>query len=157
MALAFPGTPPVVIGSNGHVVWGLTFPYIDADDVVLIETKDDDSNLYRTPQGWRPFENCSESIRIRGRDPEILKFQTTVWGPIIGRMPDGTLEALHQIIDQNGTINLNRMQLETARTAEEALAIAKISGIPNLNFLVADSSRKDRMDHYGPYSASHGL
>jgi len=148
--VSIPGTPPVIIGSNGHVVWGLTFPYIDADDVVLVETKDDDPNLYRTPQGWRAFENCSESIRIRGRGPEILKFQTTVWGPIIGRTPDGTLQALHQIIDQNGTINLNPIQLETARTAEEALAIAKISGIPNLNFLVADSSGKIGWTIMGP-------
>jgi penicillin G amidase len=148
--VSIPGTPPVVIGSNGHVVWGLTFPYIDADDVVLVETKADDSNLYRTPQGWSPFENCSESIRIRGRDPEILKFQNTVWGPIIGRLPDGTLEALHQIIDQTGTINLNRMQLEAARTAEEALAIAKISGIPNLNFFVADTSGKIGWTIMGP-------
>jgi penicillin amidase len=146
--VSIPGTPPVVIGSNGHVVWGLTFSDIDADDVVLVKTKDD--NLYQTPQGWRPFENCSESIKIRGRDPEILKFQTTIWGPIIGRMPDGTLEALHQIIDQNGTINFNRMQLETARTAEEALSIAKISGIPNLNFLVADTSGKIGWTIMGP-------
>jgi penicillin amidase len=148
--VSIPGTPPVVIGSNGHVTWGLTFPYIDADDVVLVETKDDDSNLYRTPQGWRPFENCSESIRIRGRDPAILKFRTTVWGPIIGRMPDGTLQALHQVIDQNGTINLNRLQLETARTAEEALAIAKSSGIPDLNFFVADVSGKIGWTIMGP-------
>jgi penicillin amidase len=148
--VSVPGAPPVVIGSNGHVVWGLTFPYIDADDVVLIETKANDSNLYRSPQGWRPFENWSESIRIRGRDPEIFKFQTTVWGPIIGRTPDGTLQALHQIIDQTGTINLRRLQLETAKTAEEALEIAKISGIPNLNFLVADSSGKIGWTIMGP-------
>jgi penicillin G amidase len=148
--VSIPGAPPVVIGSNGHVVWGLTFPYIDADDVVLVETKDDDSNFYRTPQGWQRFKNCSESIRIRGRDPEILKFQTTVWGPIIGRLPDGTLEALHQIIDQNGTVNLNRMQLETAKTTEEALAIAKISGIPNLNFFVADTAGKIGWTIMGP-------
>jgi len=148
--VSIPGTPPVVIGSNGHVVWGLTFPYIDADDVVLVETKADDSNLYRTPQGWRPFENCSESIRIRGKDLEIFKFQTTTWGPIISRMADGTLQALHQIIDQNGTINLNRLQLETARTAEEALAIAKVSGIPNLNFFVADTSGKIGWTIMGP-------
>jgi penicillin G amidase len=148
--VSVPGAPPMVIGSNGHVVWGLTFPYIDADDVILIETKADDSGLYRSPQGWRPFENCSESIRIKGRDPVIFKFQTTVWGPIIGRTPDGTLQALHQIIDQNGTINLHRMQLETAKTAEEALEIAKISGIPNLNFLVADDSGKIGWTIMGP-------
>jgi penicillin G amidase len=148
--VSIPGTPPIVIGSNGHVVWGLTFSYIDADDVVLVETKNDDPSLYRTPQGWRPFENCSESIRIRGRDPEIFKFQTTVWGPIIGRTPDGTLQALHQIIDQNGTINLNRMHLETSRSAKEALEIAKISGIPNLNFLVADNFGKIGWTVMGP-------
>jgi penicillin amidase len=65
-------------------------------------------------------------------------------------MPDGTLQALHQIIDQDTTINLHRMQLETARTTEEALEIAKISGIPNLNFLVADSSGKIGWTIMGP-------
>jgi penicillin amidase len=155
--VSVPGAPPVVIGSNGHVVWGLTFPYIDADDVVLIETKADDSNLYRSPQGWRPFENCSESIKIRGRDPEIFKFQTTVWGPIIGKTPDGTLQVLHQIIDQTGTINLHRLQLETAKTAEEALEIAKVSGIPNLNFLVADSSGKIGWTIMGPIPRRTGF
>ncbi|MBV9643855.1 MAG: penicillin acylase family protein [Verrucomicrobia bacterium] len=148
--VSIPGTPPVVIGSNGHVTWGLTFPYVDADDVVLVETKDNDPNLYRTPQGWRSFEDCSESIRIRGRDSAIFRFRTTVWGPIIGRMPDGTLQALHQVIDQSGTINLNRLQLEKARTAQEALAIAKISGIPDLNFFVADNSGKIGWTIMGP-------
>ena len=42
------------------------------------------------------------------------------------------------------------MQLETAKTAEEALEIAKISGIPNLNFLVADSSGKIGWTIMGP-------
>ncbi|MBV8142898.1 MAG: penicillin acylase family protein, partial [Verrucomicrobia bacterium] len=148
--VSIPGTPPVVIGSNGHVTWGLTFAYLNADDVVLVETKGGDPNLYKTPQGWRPFEDCSESILVRGMDPVILKFRTTVWGPIIGRMPDGTLQALHQMIDQSGTINLNRLKLETARTAEEALAIAKISGIPDLNFFAADTSGKIGWTIMGP-------
>jgi penicillin G amidase len=155
--VSIPGSPPIVIGSNRHVVWGLTFPYIDADDVVLVETKDNDSNLYRTPQGWRPFENCSESIRIRGQDPEIFKFRSTIWGPIIGGMPDGTLQAIHQVIDQNGTINLHRLHLETARTAEEALAVAKISGIPDLNFFVADASGKIGWTIMGPIPRRTGF
>lgn len=148
--VSIPGAPPVVIGSNGHIVWGLTFSYIDADDVVLVETKADDSNLYQTPQGWTPLENCSESIRVRAREPETLRFQTTIWGPIIGRTADGNLQALHQIIDQSGTVNLHRLKLETAGTVEEALATAKISGIPNLNFLVADTSGKIGWTIMGP-------
>jgi penicillin G amidase len=148
--VSVPGLPPVVIGSNGHVAWGLTFSYIDVDDVVLVETKFENSNLYRTPQGWRPVENCSEMIQVRGRDPDLLKYQTTIWGPIIGRSGDGTLQALHQIIDQDATINLHRLQIETAKTAEEALAIAKVSGIPNLNFFVADDSGKIGWTIMGP-------
>jgi penicillin amidase len=57
---------------------------------------------------------------------------------------------LHEIIDQSGTINLNRLKLETARTAEEALGIAKISGIPSLNFFVADTSGKIGWTIMGP-------
>ena len=45
---------------------------------------------------WRPFETCSELIKIKGRDPEKFKFQNTVWGPIIGRTPEGTLQALNE-------------------------------------------------------------
>jgi len=155
--VSIPGAPPVVIGSNGHVVWGLTFSDIDADDVVLVETRADDSNLYLTPQGWRPLENCSESIRVRGREPETLRFQTTIWGPIVGRTADGNLQALQQIIDQNGTVNLNRLKLETAGTVEEALATAKISGIPNLNFLVADTAGKIGWTIMGPIAHRNRL
>jgi penicillin amidase len=155
--VSVPGGPPIVIGSNGHIAWGLTTPYITTDDVVLVDTKDNNPNLYRTPQGWREFEKRSESIRIKGKDPETLTFRTTIWGPIIGRIPDGPLLALHQILDQSGTFNLNRLRLETAKTAAEALEIAKISGIPDLNFLVADASGKIGWTIMGPIPRRIGL
>jgi penicillin G amidase len=155
--VSVPGAPPIAIGSNGHIAWGLTVPYIASDDVVLVDTKDGNPNLYRTPQGWRQFERCSESIRIKGKNPETLNFQMTIWGPIVGKTPDGHLQALHQTLDQNGTFNLNRMQLETARTAAEALEIAKISGIPVLNFFVADASGKMGWTIMGPIPRRIGL
>jgi len=67
------------------------------------------------------------------------------------------LQALQQIIDQNGTVNLNRLKLETAGTVEEALATAKISGIPNLNFLVADTAGKIGWTIMGPIAHRNRL
>src|ERR1700732_1526617 len=41
--VSIPGTPPIVIGSNGHVVWGLTYAYSDAVDVFMVRIQENHS------------------------------------------------------------------------------------------------------------------
>ena len=37
--VSLPGTPAIVVGSNGHVAWGFTNSEGDWVDVVIVETR----------------------------------------------------------------------------------------------------------------------
>jgi penicillin amidase len=76
-----PGAPFVVVGSNGHVAWGLTNAYGDWTDLVVLETDSKDAEMYRTPEGWRRFEHVRERIRIKGSEDQSLDIRQTIWGP----------------------------------------------------------------------------
>jgi penicillin amidase len=59
-----PGTPMMVVGSNGRIAWGFTNSYIDTADAVIVEPAGSD-DLYATPAGPQPFRRHAE--RICGR------------------------------------------------------------------------------------------
>ncbi|MBV9674398.1 MAG: penicillin acylase family protein [Verrucomicrobia bacterium] len=138
--VTIPGAPPIVIGSNGHVAWGLTNASIDSDDVVLVDVKKADPDFYRTAAGWEQFEKISVPINVKGSSPENAQFLQTIWGPVRGADLDGRLRVLHSVIDQPGVVNLNRLAIECSASVHEAMEIAKRSGIPAQNFVVADTS-----------------
>src|SRR5262249_49375329 len=52
IGVTLPGVPAVVVGSNTHVAWGFTNSQGDWSDIVLLEIDPNDSNRYRTPDGW---------------------------------------------------------------------------------------------------------
>ncbi|MFO0949478.1 MAG: penicillin acylase family protein [Planctomycetota bacterium] len=59
-----PGTPVMVVGSNGHVAWGFTNSEGDWTDVVVIEVDPDHPNQYSTP--GEKFSKHPETIRSGG-------------------------------------------------------------------------------------------
>jgi len=48
--ITLPGTPAVVVGSNGDLAWAYTNSEVDTSDLVVLET-DAASGTYRTPDG----------------------------------------------------------------------------------------------------------
>ena len=138
--VTLPGTPTMAVGSNGHVAWGFTNSYGDWTDLVelLIDPKDPD--VYRTPDGPKRFDKIRERIRVKGGKDDILEVRETVWGPVIGEDHLGRPRALAWTAHFPKAVNLTIDQLQTARTLEEAMAVANRSGIPPQNFTVADET-----------------
>ncbi|MFO1507719.1 MAG: penicillin acylase family protein [Lysobacterales bacterium] len=135
---SLPGTPVIVVGSNGRVAWGFTNSYADTMDWVRVETDPTDPDRYRTPEGWRTITHHTETIHVRGAPDDTLDVSDTEWGPILAKDVDGTPLALAWTAQQPGFANLVLQQLETATSADEAVAIAQRAGMPAQNFLVAD-------------------
>ena len=81
--VSLPGTPAMVVGSNGHVAWGFTNSEGDWVDVVIVETDPDDKDAYLTPDGPRKFEHIEEVIKVKGAPDEKLDVVSTIWGPIM--------------------------------------------------------------------------
>jgi penicillin amidase len=140
--VTLPGLPFVVIGSNGHVAWGLTDAYIDTGDLVSIDVNAIDHSLYRLPgrDDLIEFERRHDLIRVKGAVPVAIETQWTAWGPVVGADERGHPLAYHWLAYDPAATNLEYFRLESAQTSAEAIAIAHRAGCPANNFIVADSA-----------------
>jgi penicillin amidase len=137
--VTWPGTPCMVIGSNGSIAWGMTCDFVDTTDLVILEQNPDDSSLYRTPDGWQSFDEEVETINIKGQKSVTFPIRKTIWGPVIHDKFFGSPLALRWIAHDSDCINMSLGELETAHDVQEAMQVAKRVKLPLLNFLVADS------------------
>ncbi|WP_243047428.1 penicillin acylase family protein [Dyella sp. RRB7] len=138
--VSLPGTPALVVGSNGQVAWGFTNSYGDWLDWVRVLRDPNDPSRYKVPEGWASIESHDEVIRIKDAPSHTLKVEDTRWGPIMGKDTDGTPMALAWIGDRAQGYNLGVMQLEHADSAHAALDLAHTMGMPPQNLLAADSA-----------------
>jgi penicillin amidase len=138
--LTLPGTPALLAGSNGHIAWGFTNSYGDWLDWVRVELDPADPTRYRTPEGFEKIVRHAEIISVSGKPQETLLVDETRWGPILAHDVDGVPLALAWTAHRPRVLNLNLLQLELTKTAEEALALAPTIGMPVQNFVVGDSA-----------------
>ncbi|HEX7184386.1 MAG TPA: penicillin acylase family protein [Thermoanaerobaculia bacterium] len=139
--VTLPGTPSVVVGSNGHVAWGFTNSYGDWSDLVILETDPRDPEVYRTPRGPRRFAKIRETIKAKGQADETLEVRSTIWGPVLDQDHRGRPRAFSWIAHHPEAVSFGGFfGMDDARTVEEAMAVANRSGIPPQNFVVADET-----------------
>lgn len=134
--VTLPGTPLVVVGSNGHVAWGFTNSYGDYSDLVVLE--EESPGRYHTPQGPRAVETYSEIIHVKGATDRWLEVEETIWGPVVDQDFLGRRRALRWTAHDPEAINLGLVELASAGSVDEAVEIATRTGIPPQNFVVAD-------------------
>ncbi|MFZ5496368.1 MAG: penicillin acylase family protein [Verrucomicrobiota bacterium] len=139
VGVTLPGVPALVAGSNGRIAWGFTNAYIDTADVVVVEVETTAQAFYRTAQGYREIEERRETIRVKGAEPVPFTVRRTAWGPVLGPGEDGRLLALRWTAHDPSALNLELAGFETAATAQEAVAIAHRTGMPNQNLVVTDA------------------
>ena len=136
--VTLPGTPYIVVGTNGSVAWAFTNSNGDWVDWVNLELTDD--GRYMTPRGPKNFEIHESVIEVKGQKPVIEKQRFSIWGPVFESEYDGSLKALRWTAHNPEATNGNLYMLEKADTIYEAVNVANISGIPPQNFTVGDSA-----------------
>jgi len=132
------GIPGLVAGSNRHVAWGLTNSYGDWVDWVRVTLDPQNPAQYRTAAGWQALQQTEEVLKVHNGEDVKLNVRDTQWGTITAADADGTPLALAWTGLQPGGLNFEFMRMDTAETADEALAIANASGLPGQNFVVGD-------------------
>ena len=137
--VTLPGTPVLVAGSNSSIAWGFTNSRGDWSDLVLLQTDPNNPDAYLTPDGYVPFDEYEETIRIKGSEPQAATFRWTRWGPVVGADHQGRLRALRWLAHLPDAVNFRIVELETARSVREAVALAPGVGIPPQNLVVADA------------------
>jgi penicillin amidase len=137
VGVTLPGTPSLVVGSNGDIAWGFTNTGGDWVDLVEIESDPGDPNQYRAPSGFLPFDLRKETIAVKGEAAVELEVRESLWGPLIDQDHRGRARALRWIAHEPAAVNLRLALLEEAATVTDALVIAPTVGIPPQNFVVA--------------------
>ncbi len=138
--VSLPGTPAIIIGTNGQVAWGFTNSYGDWADWVRVQRDPADPGRYKVPDGWASIETHQEHIQVKGQPDTILEVEDTQWGPIMARDTDGTPLALAWIAQFPRAYNLDLMKMEHVPDVASALQLAPRLGMPPQNLLVADSA-----------------
>lgn len=137
--VTLPGVPAMVAGSNGHVAWGYTNSYGDWVDLVLLHVNPQDHDEYRTASGWRHFVHHVELIHVEGGRDRTLDVRDTIWGPVLDRDHHGVWRAVHWIAAQPEATNLELGAMDRARNVIEAMQVANRAGMPEQNFMAADT------------------
>jgi penicillin amidase len=138
VGITLPGTPALIVGSNGYVAWGFTNSFLDSADLVRLELDPADSTRYKTPEGWKHLEIASEVIEIAGSAPDTFLFRQTIWGPVWNNDVAGNPLALRWTAHDTDAVNLALIKMEDARNVDDAVLAAAGSGIPPQNFVCAD-------------------
>lgn len=84
IGLSLPGVPLIVVGHNRNVAWGITFAYIDTQDLFLEKMDPDQPGRYLYKGQWQSAERIEESIGVKGNDaPVTHEILQTIHGPIL--------------------------------------------------------------------------
>jgi len=136
--ITLPGTPALVVGSNGHIAWGFTNSYGTWFDVAAAPCPSDEDDT-SSAQGAVPFTVVHEEIRVRGAPSVGLEVRSGPLG-VLWRTDPAThlcwfVAWLAQLA---AATNLDLMELEHVHSVEEALALAPEIGIPHQNAVLGD-------------------
>jgi penicillin amidase len=157
VGVTLPGVPALVTGSNTHIAWGFTNTWADWGDLVELEIDPSNPNRYRTPDGWRDFEQFDETISVAGGAAQHEQVKSTVWGPVLGSDHRGRLRAYAWVAHASDRLANTVTPLESAQTIEEAFNEANGLGTPGQNLVVADRSGRIGWSIYGAIPRRVGL
>ncbi len=155
--VTLPGLPLLIVGSNGHVAWGFTNTDADVADLVKVQVNPDNPEQYKAPNGWRNFDRRKEIIRVKGGDSENIVLTGTIWGPLLEKPLLGQAVAIHWTALQSSGVDLSLMDMESAETLEQALAVMNRSGGPTQNVVIADNQGHIAWTLMGHYPLRQGF
>lgn len=89
-----PGLPGIILGRNDHIAWGYTNTAPDVQDLYLEQIDPNDPSRYKTPEGWEPFTQRQETIKIKDEEPVVITVRTTRHGPVISDVLTSTANDL---------------------------------------------------------------
>ncbi|MGR3572788.1 penicillin acylase family protein, partial [Brevirhabdus sp.] len=144
-----PGGPAVLSGRNSSLGWGITSSYADDQDLFIEQLNPDNSQEYRTPDGFKRFETRRSVIRIKGEAPVTATLRWTDNGPVlpgsqynIGDItPPGSVAALSwtALSDKDTSVG-GFLRLMQARSVGQGIAAGADVIAPSQNLVLADTT-----------------
>ncbi|MCB2092357.1 MAG: penicillin acylase family protein [Alphaproteobacteria bacterium] len=135
--VSLPGTPAIVVGSNGSVAWGFTNSNIDTSDIIKLKLNPQNENQYLTADGYKDFEIYNETINEKGGAPIKFSVKETIWGPVMD-LQEGETYVFRWVAHVTGAVNMGLLNMENVKSVQEAQSYAGAMGIPAQNAILAD-------------------
>ena len=145
-----PGVPAVMTGRSSSLGWGITSSYLDDQDVFMEELNSQNTEQYRTPDGYKKFVTRKSIIEIKDQNPITLTLRWSDNGPILPGShydlskvtPAGHVAALSwTVLTPKDTTMTSAVSLMYASTVEEALESGRYYIGPSQNLTVVDQEK----------------
>lgn len=142
-----PGMPLVLSGRSDSLGWGLTYAYMDDQDVYIEELNPDNLEEYRTPDGFKAFETRGSIINIKDETPITITLRWTDNGPVLPAThynlgtitPPGHVASLAwTVLSRNDTSMGAALRLMQAQSVGEAIAAGEDYLAPAMNLMLVD-------------------
>jgi penicillin amidase len=144
IGVSLPGIPLIVAGHNKDIAWGITFAYVDVQDLFLERLNPDKPGQYFYKGEWLKAELIKEPIKVKGQDePVVHQVWQTRHGPIISpQVPESKVLdyalALKWSAHDPGGMASGLARLNLARNWQEFKAAARSWSEPAINLVYAD-------------------
>lgn len=143
--VSLPGLPGVVIGFNRSIAWSMTNGSQDVVDYYRMDWTDSTRTAYRIGNQTHPVRLRPDTLRCRGRDPEVVVTKWTQRGPVPVEDPDSPYDGLakdatylYTHTDRpHAEVMTMRLMMETENYADFKAALRGYSE-PIMNFAYAD-------------------
>lgn len=142
-----PGIPAILTGRNASLGWGISAAWMDDQDIHLEELNPADPERYRTPDGWKTFQNRRTIIEIKDAAPITVTLRWSDNGPILpgSHMDLDTVTPRNHVaalnwtaLDPADTTMSAAIRLMQARSVAEGIAVGKDYVAPAMNVTMAD-------------------
>ena len=142
-----PGAPVLPVGRSESLAWGLTYAFVDNQDLYFERIDPDDEDFYMAPDGKEKFQIFIESIKVNGRDPVSMELRWTENGPVLPEesyglseiVPEGHVAALAWSMLHPANLSMTAAyRLMHAASVGEALEASAGYRSPPMNMFVAD-------------------
>lgn len=155
--VTLPGLPLLVVGSNGHLAWGFTNVDADTYDLVRLELNPANANEYRTGQDWQAFERQTELIHVKDGEDQTVETKRTIWGPVSTKPLLGGPVAVHWTALQASGVDLGLLNMDSAETVEQGIAVMNQARGPTQNVALADDQGHIAWTLLGRYPLRRGF
>ena len=142
-----PGIPAILTGRSAALGWGITSSYADDQDVYIEELNPDNTEEYRTPDGFKKFTKRASIITVKDADPITLTLRWTDNGPVLpgshynlaAITPAGHVAALNWTALSPADTSISAaLKLMEAKTVNEAIAAGEAYIAPSQNLTLVD-------------------
>ncbi|OSP55263.1 penicillin acylase family protein [Pseudoruegeria sp. SK021] len=146
-----PGMPPVLVGRNNDLAWGLTSTGADDLDVYVEQVNPENPDEYLSTSGdFMPFRSEGSVVRIKDHAPRTLTLRWTERGPVLppssfdlGRItPPGYITSVAwTALSGEDTSMSAALDLMQARSIDQAIEAASQMVSPAQNLILVDRTQ----------------